>query len=171
MKEARSLLGGWVFLGVALLVWVSVAVTAPLYADKAFTLFLGLLTKVLPALAVVFLLLFLANLVMEQSWVERRLGQKPGLLGWLIAVAAGALASGSLYVWYVLVGDLKQKGLRPGLAAAFLYAFSVKLPLLPLLVHFFGLTYAVVLNAWLIVFAVLGGLLVERLEAPRRISG
>ncbi|RPH76665.1 MAG: permease [Nitrospiraceae bacterium] len=142
---------------------------APPHAREAFTLFVGLLSRVLPALAVVFLLLFVANLVMEQPWIERHLGRESGFGGWLIAVAAGVLAAGSLYAWYALVGELKQKGLRPGLAAAFLYVVSVKLPLLPLLVDFFGLTYAIVLNAWLILFAVLGGLLVERFEIPRRI--
>lgn len=169
MKEARSPLGGWLFLGAVVLAWLAVAVIAPGYAARAITLFSGLLMKVLPTLALVFVLLFLANLVTDQPWLERGLASRPGLRGWLIAVVAGVLASGSLYVWYALVGELRQKGMRPGLAAAFLYAFSVKLPLLPLLVHFFGLTYAVVLNAYLILFAVLGALLVERLEAPRPI--
>jgi uncharacterized membrane protein YraQ (UPF0718 family) len=164
MKEARSPLGGWIFLGLVLLVWASVALVAPHYADNGFTLFIGLLGRVLPALAVVFVLLFLANLWTDQPWIVRHLGRKPSLASWLIAVAAGILASGSLYAWYALVGELKQKGLRSGLAATFLYAFSVKLPLLPLLVHFFGPTYAIVLNAWLLLFAVPSGLLVERLE-------
>lgn len=170
MKEARSPLNGWIFLCAVVLAWLSLVVVAPGYADHAITLFSGLLTKVLPAFALVFVLLFVANLVTDQPWVERSLASKPGPLGWLIAVAAGVLASGSLYVWYALVGELRQKGLRPGLAAAFLYAFSVKLPLLPLLVHFFGLTYAVVLNAYLILFAVLGALLVERLDVPRHVA-
>lgn len=169
MKEARSHLKGWIFLGAVVLVWLAVAVIAPEYAARAITLFSGLLMKVLPTLALVFVLLFLANLLTDQPWLKRGLASRPGLHGWLIAVVAGVLASGSLYVWYALVGELRQKGMRPGLAAAFLYAFSVKLPLLPLLVHFFGLTYAVVLNAYLILFAVLGALLVERLEAPRPI--
>jgi hypothetical protein len=81
--------------------------------------------KVLPTLALVFVLLFLANLVTDQPWIERGLASRPGLHGWLNAVVAGVLASGSLYVWYALVGELRQKGIRPGLAAAFLYVFSV----------------------------------------------
>jgi uncharacterized membrane protein YraQ (UPF0718 family) len=168
MKKAQRSFGGWIFLGLALLAWGAVALLAPPHAHKTFTLFVGLLGRVLPALAVVFLLLFIANLVTEQSWIERHLERRSGLGGWLIAVSAGVLAAGSLYAWYALVGELKQKGLRPGLAAAFLYAFSVKLPLLPLLVHYFGLTYALVLNAWLILFAVFGGLLIERLEGDNR---
>jgi uncharacterized membrane protein YraQ (UPF0718 family) len=170
MKEARRSLGGWFFLGLALLAWGLVALVAPQQASEAVTLFIGLLVRVMPALAAIFLLLFVANLVTEQPWIERHLGRKSGLGAWVIAVAAGILAAGSLYAWYALLGELKQKGLRPGLAATFLYAFSIKLPLLPLLAHFFGLTYAIVLNGWLILFAVCGGLLVEWLEAPRRIQ-
>jgi uncharacterized membrane protein YraQ (UPF0718 family) len=164
MKEPHQPLGGWIFLGSALLAWAAVALVAPPQARETFTHFDGLLARVLPALAGVFLLLFVANVVMERPWIERQLGRKPSLGSWLFALAAGVLAVGSLYAWFALVGELKQKGLRPGLAAAFLYAFSVKLPLLPLLVHFFGLTYAIVLNVWLMVFAVLVGLLVDRFE-------
>lgn len=171
MKEAHRSFGGWIFLGLALLAWGAMAVVDPPHAHKAFILFVGLLGRVLPALAVVFLLLFVANLMTEQPWIERHLGRGSGLGGWLIAVAAGVLAAGSLYAWYALLGKLKQKGLRPGLVAVFLYAFSVKLPLLPLLIQFFGLAYALVLNAWLILFAVLGGLLVERLEGYRHAIG
>jgi uncharacterized membrane protein YraQ (UPF0718 family) len=167
MNETRRPLGGWIFLGLTLLAWGSLGLVAPEQSSNAFDLFAGLLARVMPALALVFLLLFLANLLTDQPWIERHLGRKPGPFGWLIAVAAGVLAAGSLYAWYALVGELKQKGLRPGLAAAFLYAFSVKLPLLPFLAHFFGLTYAVTLSAWLILFAVLGGLLVEWLEGDR----
>ena len=152
------------FFGLALLAWGGVALVAPQHTSKALSFFVGLLIRITPALGLVFLLLFVANLVTEQRWIERYLGRKPSVGGWLIAVAAGVVAAGSLYAWYALVGELKQKGLRPGLAAAFFYAFSIKLPLLPLLVHFFGLTYAIVLNGWLILFAVLGGLLVEQLE-------
>jgi uncharacterized membrane protein YraQ (UPF0718 family) len=164
MNEVRRAFGGWMLLGSALIAWGSLALVAPEQSSKAFDLFAELFARVIPALVLVFLLLFLANLLTDQPWIERHLGRKAGLRGWLIAVAAGVFASGSLYAWYGLIGELKQNGLRSGLAAAFLYAFSVKLPLLPILVHFFGLTYAVVLNAWLILFAVLSGLLVERIE-------
>ncbi len=51
----------------------------------------------------------------------------------------------------VLVSDgawgtfLQKKGMRPALIATFLYNRAVKIPLLPLLIIYFGLTYSLVL--------------------------
>jgi len=44
-----------------------------------------------------------------------------------------------------------------------LYSRAVKLPLLPLLVHYFGLGYTMVLVLYLIGFSIIGGLLMERI--------
>jgi hypothetical protein len=46
----------------------------------------------------------------------------------------------------------------------FLYARAIKLPLLPLLFHYFGTAYSVVLSLYLIAFALLSGVVMERIE-------
>ena len=45
----------------------------------------------------------------------------------------------------------------------FLYSRAVKLPLLPLMIHYFGLAYTLILCLYLIIFAVINGILVEKL--------
>jgi hypothetical protein len=54
--------------------------------------------------------------------------------------------------------------MRPSTAAVFLYARAIKLPLLPLLFHYFGAAYSVVLSLYLAGFALLSGLVMERLD-------
>jgi hypothetical protein len=49
------------------------------------------------------------------------------------------------------------------LIATFLYSRAVKLPLLPLMIHYFGFTYTLVLCIYLVIFAVINGILVEKL--------
>jgi hypothetical protein len=76
---------------------------------------------------------------------------------------AGILSTGPVYAWYAVLHDLRQKGMRASLVAAMLYSRAVKLPLLPLLVHYFGLGYTMVLALYLIGFSIIGGLLMERI--------
>jgi uncharacterized membrane protein YraQ (UPF0718 family) len=155
--------GAWLFLAGVLLAWLAAAVLAPARVGPALDLFRQLLGEVLPALGLVFVLLFLANLFAERPWIERHLGREAGVRAWLVALAAGVLAAGPPWPWYALAGQFMRRGIAPGVAAAFLYARAVKLPLLPLLVHYFGLAYAVTLGIWLLLLAVLGGLAMERL--------
>jgi uncharacterized membrane protein YraQ (UPF0718 family) len=159
---------GWFLLGV-LLVWAAAWVWAPDRIGPALALFASLLASVLPALGLVFLFLLLANLFSERPWVERHLGQESGWRGWLLSLGAGVLSAGPPLPWYALAGQLMGRGVRPGLAATFLYARAVKLPMLPLLIHYFGLAYTLVLTAWLLVLAVLTGLVMQRLmQVPRK---
>lgn len=156
-------LGAWLFLAGVLLAWLAAAALAPARVGPALDLFRQLLGEVLPALGLVFVLLLLANLFAERPWIERHLGREAGVRAWLAALAAGVLAAGPPWPWYALAGQFMGRGVPSGVAAAFLYARAVKLPLLPLLVHYFGLAYALTLGVWLLLLALLGGLAMGRL--------
>ena len=86
-------------------------------------------------------------------------------MGWLTAIVGGVLSTGPVYPWYALLQDLREKGMKTSLAAVFLYSRAVKLPLLPLLVHYFGITYTMVLIGYLIMFSVISGLVMERIQS------
>ncbi len=164
MKRARR---AWLFFFLMLLAWAAIRWSAPEAAGHSGEIFTGLLLNVLPPLALVVLLQFLVNLYVDRAWLTRHLGRGSGLAGRGVAVAAGVLATGPAYAWYPFAGELKNAGVRPGLIAAFLYAVGVKLPLLPLLVHYFGLSYALALTGWMIVFALLNGVIGDRFEGCR----
>jgi hypothetical protein len=54
--------------------------------------------------------------------------------------------------------------MRASLAAAFLFSRAIKLPLLPLMVHYFGIAYTLVLCLYLLGFSVVGGVLMRRFD-------
>ncbi|GEM_PF-263331 len=165
---ARRSQGRWWFLGAVTLAWLVLALLRPELLAPAWSRFAGLLLEVLPALVLVFLFLLIANLFSEKPWIERHMGREGGKRGWFIALGAGVLAAGPPWPWYALAGQMMRRGVRPGLAAAFLYARAIKLPMLPLLIHYFGLAYSLVLSFWLLVFAFLGGLAMQRLMPENR---
>jgi uncharacterized membrane protein YraQ (UPF0718 family) len=60
-----------------------------------------------------------------------------------------------------LLKDLRKKGLSQGTIATFLYARGIKLTLLPMLVSFFDLKFAIILTVTTFVFAIIEGLIID----------
>jgi uncharacterized membrane protein YraQ (UPF0718 family) len=122
-----------------------------------------LLSRLAPVLVLVFVLIFLSNLLIRPAWVRTHVGQHSGWRGWAVAIFGGMLSVGPVYPWYALLGELKDKGMRPALVSVFLYSRAIKLPLLPLMIHYFGLAYTILLIAYLLLFSLLNGVAMEKL--------
>ena len=155
------------FLGVIVLLYL---ITFLIDSEKTIEIavFSGtLLIQILPILLLVFVLMFITNLLITPRWVKAHLGKDSGPKGWLLASIGGILSVGSIYPWLALLKDLKAKGMRPALIAVFLYNRGIKLPLLPLLIHYFGLTYTLLLASYMLIFSLLGGMLIEKLLLRR----
>ena len=122
----------------------------------------GLLFKLIPAMLFMFTIIFLSNLLIQPGWVGKHVGKASGFKGWAVAVISGVLSVGPVYPWYALLKDLRAKGMRTALVAVFLYNRGIKLPMLPLMIHYFGLAYTVILSSYLLLFSLLAGLIMER---------
>lgn len=162
-QSKKRIPGGLLFLLIIITLYVFAFIAAPDSTFKAFNFAKELGYQLIPILTLVLLLLFLSNLLIRPDWVIKHLGNKSGFKGWMLAVVGGILSVGPVYVWYALLGDLKAKGMRNGLIATFLYNRGIKLPLLPLMVHYFGLQYTVILATYLTLFSLLSGVFLERL--------
>jgi len=163
-KKAGSGRGGWWFLAAVAVLYALSAALAPDLAARALDHAWQALRNMLPVLALVFVLLFVFDLLLSPSRIAQWLGRPGGMRSWLIALATGILSAGPIYAWYPLLAELRGKGMRASAAAVFLYARAIKLPLLPLMVHYFGTTYSVVLSLYLAAFALLSGFIVERID-------
>lgn len=157
----RQAIRAWLFLLFVAALYGITALFSPAVASQALGSFGSLLTRIIPALALVFCLIFLANLFLQRKWLVRHLGRASGMRGWALAVACGVLSVGPLHAWYPLLGALKERGMSGALIATFLYARALKLPLLPLMVHYFGVAFTVALFLCIVVFSVFGGLLMK----------
>ncbi len=124
--------------------------------------FVHIFVKVFYITLIVFLFIFLTNLFLKPKSIAKHLGKKSGLKGWIIAIISGIISMGSIYLWYPLLTELKEKGMRKGLIAAFLYNRAVKIPLLPLMVYYFGWLFALSLTLYTIIFSVFMGIIIER---------
>ncbi len=157
-------LGGWLFLVLVLAAYGVTAAIDAEAANKALHFFAKVMGSVVPALVIVFFLLLAADLLFQPKWIRRNLGREAGIRAWLLAAVGGVLASGPVYAWYALVSELRDKGMDGSIAAVFLYSRAVKLPLIPLMIHYFGATYTLVLFLYLIAFSIVNGVLMAKLE-------
>ncbi len=152
---------GWLFLTAVIVAYVWLYFLNPDVVKSAWLSFGVLASKIGPVLAIVFALLFLFNILAEPKWIGRYVGEKSGVRGWIVAIVAGALSLGPIYPWYILLGELKKKGMHFSLIAVFLYARAIKLPLVPLMAHYFGVAFTIILLVYILVFAVLNGLVMK----------
>jgi len=146
------------YLPAVILLYLTVALFAPTKTYVAFMgsikLFLAILPAFLVAIALNYLLLTIKS--------EKASFSNKG--AWMSAVVGGALSVGPIYAWYPLLGVMRQRGLwRDEHVAAFLYARAVKLPLIPLMAHFFGVPYALLFNAFLLLLSPIAGWLTTQL--------
>ncbi len=162
----QKIQGRWTFLIIVLFLYIILALANFSLAETTFFVFLGLLERIIPILFLVFLLMFFFALFLNPRKMAKSLGKEAGIRGWLISIVAGLLSSGPIYVWYPLLKDLKDKGMKNSFIVAFLYNRAIKLPLLPIMVYYFGLKLVIILTFYMILFSVINGLLMEKIIEP-----
>lgn len=130
---------------------------------KSLTTFLHILKEVLPVLVLVFIIMFFTNILVTSKKIVALLSQKRGVKTSIMAIILGILSAGPIYMWYPLLADLQEKGVHNSLITIFLYNRAVKIPLIPIMIFYFGFNYVVILTSLMIIFSVINGIIVEEL--------
>jgi uncharacterized membrane protein YraQ (UPF0718 family) len=154
---------GWLFFAFVLALYLLLLSLKPEVAGKALSSYITQVVRILPAISIVFILLVLFHVFVDPKQVGHYVGKKSGLTGWMVALIAGIISVGPIYPWYVLLSELKQKGMSPSLIAVLLYSRAVKPPLIPLMIHYFGFVFTSVLMAYIVALAVLNGIAIKYL--------
>lgn len=155
------------FLKIIIFIYGVLLIFFPFKAELAFKSSMLLLLKISPILLLVILLTALINYFVNPKELSRHLSRESGIKAWIVALSAGVLSHGPMYAWYPLIEDLKKKGLRDSLIGMFFYARAVKLPLLPIMIGYFGLGYTIILNTYIILGSILQGIIIEKVEKLR----
>ncbi len=129
--------------------------------QESITFFWQTFTQILPTVIIVFGLMFIFNIFVTTDMLVVHLGHSKKIRGWVIAIVSGIISSGPIYMWFPLLSDLKEKGVRDSFLAAFLYSRSIKVPLLPMMIYYFGFAFTVVISVYIIIFSVINGLVVR----------
>lgn len=115
--------------------------------------FWKMLVEILPILLLISLFIFLFNILVSNKKVTSYLKK-----GWyfkkiIFSVIFGIASSGPIYLWYWLLRDLHKIWLTLWHIAAFSYARAIKLPMLPIMIPYFGIKFSILFIVVLFFFS------------------
>jgi len=125
---------------------------------------LSILVTLIPIFIFIILLTALINYFLKPKQILKHFGEDSGKAGIFYSVMGGILSHGPMYAWYGMLNDMREHGLKDSLIVIFLYSRAVKLPLLPLMISIFGVTYSIILNIYIIIFAIIQGLIFDKFK-------
>ena len=145
---------GTYFLGSVVFLYLLLFLLNPINIEKSLKTSANMLIHILPALLLIILLMGIMNYFVKPKTVLKYVGEGSGIRGWLLAIFTGILSHGPIYAWYPLLRDLRGQGMKTGLIVVFLYNRAVKIPLLPLMVYYFGIPFVVILTGYIIIASI-----------------
>ena len=154
------------FQGLKFLSFVAVLFFVSYLYDKsktyeAFHYFIKNTWSVLPVFLFVIILTAIINYYFPKQRIAKMLQGKSRFRTYTVSLLAGIISHGPVFVWYPLLKNLKDKGLQDGALVTFLYARSIKLTLLPVMIGFFGQLFSLVFMAYIAIAAILQGIIYE----------
>jgi len=167
-QQKSSSKGPWLFLASSTLLLLAAIITSHEKGTETLHFLLHLLTTILPVFAVVFVIMVLINLFLKTSVLIKYMGKGSGLKGWVIAVVSGILSVGAIYMWFPVLKEMVDKGVKHGLVAVFLYNRGIKLQWIPVLALYFSAKYIIVLTLVMLLASLLQGLIVEWLFVGKK---
>ena len=161
--KSKKSMGKWYFLIIVVLAYLSIYFFLPDKMMPILCFYVKLILQILPIFLLVYVIMVLINYFVNNKVLQKYMGEEAGIKGWVISIIIGILSSGPIYMWYPLMKDLQNKGIKNRFLVAFLYNRGIKLQWLPLLIQFFGWTFSLTLLIVMAIFSVPQGIITEKL--------
>ena len=169
-QRNKNLYYGFSFLGIVVILCLVLSFFNSVKIYRSLHMSLDIIIQILPILVLVIFMMGVANYFLKPKTVSKYLGGESGIKGWFLAISMGILSHGPIYVWYPLLKDLRNHGMRPGLVAVFLYNRAIKIPLLPIMIFYFGISFVVIVAIYMIIASVLEGIIIEIIEHKTKVK-
>ena len=163
-KRKEDKYHGIYFLSSVVFVYLLLFLFNPLNAEKSLKTSANILIQICPALFLIILLMGIMNYFVNPKTVSKYVGEGSGIKGWLLAIFRGILSHGPIYAWYPLLKDLREQGMKIGLITVFLYNRAIKIPLLPLMVYYFGIPFVIILTGYIIIASIVQGHIIQKID-------
>lgn len=154
---------GTIFLPIVLVLYVIFYIFAPEKTVDALGVSFNTMLKLLPIITTVMILLGVFNYFFNLNKLAKKMEKDSGIKAWLFALIGGIISHGPTYIWYPMLSDFRSHGVRDGLIFAFFYTRSIKVPMLPIMIDYFGWGFTLLLSFYTIVAAVAQGIIMNAL--------
>jgi len=163
VKKKKKISGIW-FLTAVIVCYIIAFILDSNSALKALKISLNIFYKIIPIIAIVLCFTAAIKFFISPNKISKYLGRESGISGFLIAAVAGLISHGAVYLWYTLLQELHKKGMSKGLMAVFLYNRAVKIPLIPIMIHYFSLKFVILLTFYTIISSFVLGIAIDLLS-------
>jgi len=157
----------WYFVLLTLIPYIYLFITNTQNYNKTIKVLTNLTIKIIPIFILIFVLMAITNYFITTKFILKHFTGK-GIKKWIFTIIGGILSSGPIYMWYPLLANLRKKGVSNGLIACFLYNRSVKIPLLPLMILYFGWKYIIILTIIMIIASIIQGIIIDKLLTQKQ---
>jgi len=162
--QQKQKLNGRYMLPLVLMGYALLYINYPDQTIDALSKSLSTMLHLLPVFLVVIVLMGIFTALISAKKITKLLGKQSGIKGWVIAVIGGILSHGSSYIWYQMLANLREQQVKDSLIVTFLYTRAIKLPWLPLMISYFGYAFTILLIFYIIVGALIQGLIIEKIS-------
>lgn len=160
-KKIAELRNRFIFLGITVIITVTMILIDSEKTISALKYSTRILLKILPILIIVLVIMTLVDYFLKKDKISNLLGIKSGIKGFSIAAFSGIISHGPIFAWYPMLNDLRKSGMSIGLVAVFLYTRAIKLPLIPLLLLYFGWKFVLIWFFYMILVSFLLGKIMD----------
>jgi uncharacterized membrane protein YraQ (UPF0718 family) len=167
MKKKKNKKYNYFFLLLTIVAYLSVLFIYPNKSNILNKNIFNLMGKILPVLILIFIFMFLLELFFPVKKMAELFKKQKSFVLWGVAIISGILSSGSIYLWYPILKELKDNGVKGEILAVFIFNRAVKLQLLPMMILYFGLKYVIVLTVVMILISILYGFIFKLLYLSR----
>lgn len=163
IKKFKNLPTGVKFLHGMIAVYFLVGLFKFSYLVSVLKNLLSNFAEIIPILCLAFFMVFLVNLYVKPEIIKKHLGHDSGIRGWLYAIIGSIIIGGPPYVIFPILQELKSHGMKNSLIVTFLNNRNVQPAFLPVMAYYFGLRFTVVLSLYIVLFAIMSGLIIGRI--------
>jgi len=160
----KKISGKRIFVLIVLAIYLILLIFNSALAKKSFLTSLKVFIEIAPLFLIVILFMFLNNYFLNSNKIVKLLGKGAGIKGWVLSLIGGVLSTGPIFVWYPLLKELKDKGMENSFIAVFLFNRAVKLPFLPMMIFYFGISFTIILSVYMLIFSIINGFLLGKIE-------
>ena len=155
-KEKKKKKGkiNYIFLAISIIAYLIAILISPEKSGLLNKNIFNLMLKILPVLVLIFLFMFILEIFFPIKKMSDILKKQKNAVLWGVAIFTGILSTGSVYLWYPILKELKENGVKQEILAVFIFNRAIKLQLLPMMIIYFGLKYVIILTIVMILISI-----------------